>query len=642
MTTATLTRLVRLFGTDVAALEAQPLSAGELEAEFVQGNLRAIRFKGHEILRAISYVVRDRDWGTFDPAISGLVVDAQDEHFEVRYAARCGEGLDYVATIRGNAAGVLKFSVTATPDRDFETNRCGFCVLHPIVGVAGKPVTVEHCDGTKEDSLFPDLIDPWQPFKSIRSLTHTAGEGIEATCRLIGDAFEMEDQRNWSDASYKTYVRPLALPWPYIMPQGISNTQSVELDLKISPPAAAKSGRRDTVRVSVSGRPTGRKFAATGLLVMPEDLQDTLDHSSALRAIAPGFLLCHLDATAGHGEAELNGYARLQDRTECRVLLEYIVAATGNLDCEFYDLALRMEKSGLRLDAMVVCPSVDRQSTPPGSVWPACPPLSDVYRAARAGFPDLALGGGMVSYFTELNRKRPPVTMLDFVTHGTNPIVHAADDTSVMQTLEALPFIFRSARQIMGDDHIYRLGPTFIPMRQNPYGSRVFDNDLNERKTMAKMDPRQRGVFAASFVAGYAARVAEHDIASFVAASLFGPAGLLGEADNRYPAFHVVKWLCSLAGQSVIESSSQDETKILPLACRDPAGRLSVLLSNITADPLTVKFDPGAAEGALTVAILDEDSFAGTEVKTEELPVGSRVFELQLKPYAVALLRCKV
>ena len=27
----------------------------------------------------------------------------------------------------------------------------------------------------------------------------------------------MEDQRNWTDASYKTYVRPLALPWPYTL-----------------------------------------------------------------------------------------------------------------------------------------------------------------------------------------------------------------------------------------------------------------------------------------------------------------------------------------------------------------------------------------------------------------------------------------
>src|SRR3546814_1455693 len=61
--------------------------------------------------------------------------------------------------------------------------------------------------------------------------------------------------------------------------------------------------------------------------------------------------------------------------------------------------------------------------------------------AARRAFPGIALGGGMFSYFTELNRKRPPVGLLDFVSHATCPIVHAADDRSVIQTLEAIPHI---------------------------------------------------------------------------------------------------------------------------------------------------------------------------------------------------------
>lgn len=640
MTTAGPSRSVRLFGTDAPVADVQRLSAGDLEVEFAQGNLRAIRFKGHEILRAIAYVVRDSDWGTFDPAISGLTVDRQAEHFEVRYAARCGEGLNYTAAIRGHADGTLNFSVTAMPECDFETNRCGFCVLHPIVGVAGKSVTVEHCDGTKEDAVFPDLIEPWQPFKSIRSLTHTPGEGIEATCRFVGDEFEMEDQRNWSDASYKTYVRPLALPWPYIMPAATTNTQTVELVLKVSPSATSRANSANFVRVRVSNRPTGRKFAETGLLIMPDALQETLDHRAALEDIAPGFLLCHLDATAGHGQDELSGYANLQSRSKCPVRLEYIAVADGNLNGEFRALAMKIQRSGLRLDAMVVCPSVDRQSTPPGSTWPECPPLSDLYRSAREALPGLAIGGGMVSYFTELNRKRPPLALLDFVTHGTNPIVHAADDTSVMQTLEALPFIFRSATQIMGDDRTYCLGPSYIPMRQNPYGSRVFDNS-NSRKTMAKMDPRQRGLFAASFMAGYAARVAEHDISSFVPASLLGPAGLLGGVDVRYPAFHIVRQLSKLAGQSVIESCSEDQAKVLSLACCERWGQLSVLLSNITADPLTVTLDPGSPKGAPTIVMIDEDSFPGPRV-AKESSVGKRQFELQLKPYAVALLHYNV
>ena len=118
--------------------------------------------------------------------------------------------LRYSAQIAG-AVEELTFTATAIPDGDFETNRCGFCILHPIVGLAGSPVSVEHTDGSVVETVLPELIDPWQPFKDMRAITHTVRDGLTAECRMEGDTFEMEDQRNWSDASYKTYVRPLAL-----------------------------------------------------------------------------------------------------------------------------------------------------------------------------------------------------------------------------------------------------------------------------------------------------------------------------------------------------------------------------------------------------------------------------------------------
>ena len=49
----------------------------------------------------------------------------------------------------------------------------------------------------------------------MRALSHEAVPGVWATCTMEGDAWEMEDHRNWLDASFKTYVRPLALPYPY-------------------------------------------------------------------------------------------------------------------------------------------------------------------------------------------------------------------------------------------------------------------------------------------------------------------------------------------------------------------------------------------------------------------------------------------
>ena len=52
----------------------------------------------------------------------------------------------------------------------------------------------------------------------------------------------------------------------------------------------------------------------------------------------------------------------------------------------------------------------------------------------------------MFSYFTELNRKRPPLDDIDLVTFTTCGLVHAGDDRTATETLEALPYIAKSAR----------------------------------------------------------------------------------------------------------------------------------------------------------------------------------------------------
>lgn len=201
----------------------------------------------------------------------------------------------------------------------------------------------------------------------------------------------------------------------------------------------------------------------------------------------------------------------------------------------------------------MISPSVDRQSTPPGSKWPDCPPLDEVYAAAHAAFPGIRIGGGMLSYFTELNRKRVPDGQLDFVSHCTNPIVHAADDLSVMQTLEALPFITRSVRAIYGDKP-YRIGPSTIPMRQNPYGSRTMDNPAGGRIPMANRDPRHNARFGQAFALGYAIRVLGADLECLTLSALSGPFGLIAgsgeptEQGGRRPLFDTVRTLCQLAG----------------------------------------------------------------------------------------------
>jgi len=216
----TVSRAMKLFGTEEAVEEAIILTAGPLEVSLDAGNLRYVRVAGVEAMRGIAFLVRDSNWRTYGPTITDLDIDQTGEGFTVRYEAECrddAQAFRYTAHIEGRADGTLTFSAEGEALTDFVTNRNGFVVLHPLAGVVGAPVTVEHTDGRVEERSFPDLIDPSCPHQDIRALTHDVMPGVKVVCRMEGDAFEMEDHRNWMDASYKTYVRPLALPWPYTM-----------------------------------------------------------------------------------------------------------------------------------------------------------------------------------------------------------------------------------------------------------------------------------------------------------------------------------------------------------------------------------------------------------------------------------------
>ena len=58
-------RSIKLFGTEEPVSEPVALKAGPLEASLDAGNLRYIRVGGNEALRAIAFLVRDRNWGTY-------------------------------------------------------------------------------------------------------------------------------------------------------------------------------------------------------------------------------------------------------------------------------------------------------------------------------------------------------------------------------------------------------------------------------------------------------------------------------------------------------------------------------------------------------------------------------------------------
>jgi hypothetical protein len=636
-----LTIAQRRVGTEEKSPESITLKAGALTADLVAGGLRTIRYQGREVLRAIAYVVRDKDWGTFHPAISDFACHQDGDQFTVTFRARCinrelGQQLEYETRIAGNANGLITFEVAAEPRTPFLTARCGFAVLHPLEGIVGQPAIIEHVDGSREQATFPDLIAPSQPFKEIRAIEHQLAPGVTARCLMTGDVFEMEDQRNWSDASYKTYVRPLALPWPYVMDAGVRNQQAVELLITDSSPGAPKTvdAKPDAPIQLEIGEPDGT-FPQIGVAIHPGEIATVLAHPDVLKRLQPQLLLFHFDPTTGHGREHLAGFgeiAQIAEASQCA--LELVVPAQRNVKDELREIAAMASEAKLKLSAVLVSPAVDRQSTLPGSPWPSCPPLEEIYQAAREAFPDLAIGGGMLTYFTELNRKRPPVELLDFVSHCTCPIVHAADDLSVMQTLEAMPSITRSARAIMGKDKPYWIGPSTIGMRQNPYGSRVMNNPENRRITMTDHDPRQTSLFAAAWMIGYAAATAEGHLQILTVGALTGPLGLasanaVGEI-TYHPAFYAAQGLAVMGGYPRYRCRSSRPDAIVAVAGTDRDGNRLAWIANLTGQNQVIML--AGKMPISTIHLLDEENFDGPR------GVSANGSSIELRPYAVACL----
>jgi hypothetical protein len=409
------------------------------------------------------------------------------------------------AAISASADGGLEFTVKGTARTAFLTSRTGFVVLHPLENFAGAPISVTHTNGAVERAEFPRYVSPSQPFQDIRALRYEVGPGVHVTCTLEGDAFEMEDQRNWTDASYKTYVRPLAKPHPYTLEPDQVFVQRVTLDIDGRPPRTV--GMAGDVTVSVGNSGSGA-VPTLALAIDPAHAADASATARRVRQSGVGWLVCSFDAAAGHDADTMALFRRLGEQTAAELILEAALPLRDNdgkytedLDVLAADVAtIRRcaEAAGVEFAVVSASPACYYKSWQPSGAWPRTPRLRDIYAKLRETFPAARIAGGMHSYFTEFNRRPPPADAVDLVIHSTCPIVHAADDLSVMETLAALPWIFTTVRELAGETP-YWIGPSAIGMRFNPYGAATAANPGNLRIAMASLDPRQRGLFKAAW-----------------------------------------------------------------------------------------------------------------------------------------------
>ncbi len=629
-----LSEALRLFGTEEARPAARVLRADALTAELEAGKLRYIRFGGVEALRGLAFVVRGSGWETYAPDIGALDVSETDGGFRVRYDARI-DSADGAASLSADIVAdgrSLTFTVEMTPETDFTTSRSGFVALHSNA-VAGTRCEIVHGDGAVEKTVFPDLVMPLQPFFDIAAMRHEVSPGVSLTCRFEGaDPWETEDQRNWTDASFKTYYRPLALPYPYTLAAGetVRQTATLVFEGKSATAGPGTSSPDEAVAV-VLGGDAGAALPKIGLGVAAAD-RSVLDHGvDLLKALGPSHLVCEYDPRQPHAADALSAYRALSEELEAEVVLEIVVPCERPVAEELRDAAAHVGAAGLVPAAIV--PEQERllRFTLETVEALGIPGFAEVYAAAREAFPGVRLGGGVFTSFTELNRNHAAPELFDFLTHATCAVVHEPDDRSVMETLQTLPDIVRSAKSFAGSKP-YRIAPSAIGMRSNPYGPAVHDNRDNGRHSFNMQDPRHRALFGAAFALGYAARVAPLGVETLAFGAPSGALGLVYRRTGRpqpwfddlegpavLPLYHVLAPLAAAEGAALRTVESSDPTRVLGLAYGHRGGTL-LWLANLTAETQTATV-AGTGGAAATIGRLDAGNFV--EAVTEPAAFGA-------------------
>lgn len=612
-------RAIALFGTNEPLPERITLQAGPVSATLENGALRWIKLNGIEVLRGVAFLVRDQVWDTAATEISDLSIEQNEGGFRVTFNALCrtGDGeLPWIAEIAATADGSLRFVGTANPVGDFVTNRTGFVVLHPLERVVGCPVEITHVDGAKRRAHFPALVDPEQCFFDVRAMAHEVAPGVWATCTMEGDAWETEDHRNWLDASFKTYVRPLSLPYPYTLKAGESVTQTVTLSFSGPLPKAWKARATDAPVEVMLGRPVAARMPLIGLRAPLASLKEAQAAAELGRAAGPQLLNGRIDPRAGHGAREMKALGELAEAVGASLTLELVVPCRREPSVELAELATQLGDSGMRPESIVVAAAEDRIRQDPGPPPPSLSLLADIHLCARAAFPGAVIGGGTFCFFTELNRNWPPIGLIDQVTHMSCSVVHASDDRAMMENLESYQHIARTVRAFAGSTP-YRV-VTGIGLDAEPAGKPAPNPD-NCRHTLSGMDPRHRGLFGAAWVLASIGELARGGATAVSPAELVGGAGIVHcrlpnaqpwfddlDRASVYPAFHVVSAMAKAAGRACVEALSSDRTRIAALAISEADGGTSLWLANLRDAPQSVVL-PGVA-GA-RISRLDESTF---------------------------------
>jgi hypothetical protein len=591
------------YGRDEPPMEPQPLRAGPVTAMLVGRDLRNVRYGGIEVAQRIYMALRDRNWDTIPGEVSDVVVEQGDDAFAVRFTVTHRQGdLDLIwqGEVVGTPEGVISYAMDATAGVDMTYKLIGLNVHHGMGEYAGRPCRGVTPDGPIVDAFSVDVAPQLVAdetevpiFPPVERLTVDLTDEVTVRFDFEGDTFEFEDQRNWTDASFKSQSYPPRRGGFNTIRHGEHVWQKVTITPSGPPPPARdESGQ---VHITLGSR-IDKPLPPLGFGVSSDDRGLSQEEAKLLAALLPDHVRVDLRLGDPACAAALAKAIETADALSCG--LELALHLDDDADHQLQELSARLD--GIRVDRVLVFHASELATDPR---WVAL--ARDRMRGVA---PDALFAGGTNANFCELNRFRPAGTPEDGIVYSINPQIHAFDELSLTENIAGQAETVQTARAYGGGRPVV-VSPVTLKQRFNAVATSAASEPA-PGELPPQVDPRQMSLFAAGWTVGSLRSLLESEVDAATYYETTGWRGVIqGDAEpaspERFPAragmvfpmYHVFADLAGWKGGRVVRGQSSDPLALETLALEND-GTLHLLLANLTPRPRTVRMDALAGREA--------------------------------------------
>jgi hypothetical protein len=500
---------------------------GDFTFDLARAAVRNVRYRNVQIIDLLYTAIRPWDWSTLDPDEHSEDVTITDDICKITIKDLFAGALDARTEITISKDNKFTVAYELRGLAEYSVNRWGICFCLNSADWMGSIVQSQGNEYKLPAAISPQrVIDGVTQglFPAANQMHFIAPDNRSIKVNSTGKVLEAEDQRNWTDNTYKIYSGSLSEPRPYVASAGSVWSQSVTFE--INPPSKPVPDGSKIVVKEIDSLPSiGLQFNTDPLL--PADTLDTafilldIDHirineeslsAQKINSVSTNGLIVEAALLSSNSGADLH--------REIEHLNKQIPAGSRIL----------IQREGREI--------VEEKDLPPNKSLSSFIPGTD-------------------AYLVDLHRNK--YNFGESISYSMAPTVHSSDTETVFKTLYTQAESIGFAQEFLAPQVL--ISPITFSTRGNPETGHSRDQRINFANP--EMALRIRTIEGAAWTLGSIFALASAGAFSGTWHELFGEYGVIypeSGAIKFSPTFHALSALGAHHAHQITIATSLDNS----------------------------------------------------------------------------------